>query len=54
MPLSTDSGYLPDWLRALLGQGGVAANAPTGCFLRRQPRLPLRSDFYLVFRSSRG
>jgi hypothetical protein len=32
MPLSTDSGYLPDWLAALIGQGGVAANAPTGLF----------------------
>jgi hypothetical protein len=32
MPLSTDSGYLPDWLKALLGQGSVAADAPTGLF----------------------
>jgi hypothetical protein len=32
MPLETDSGYLPDWLKALLGQGGVAANTPAGLF----------------------
>jgi hypothetical protein len=32
MPTATDSGYLPDWLKALLGQGSVAADAPTGLF----------------------
>jgi hypothetical protein len=32
MPIATDSGYLPDWLQALLGQGGMPANAPTGLF----------------------
>jgi hypothetical protein len=32
MPIATDSGYLPDWLKALLGQGSVAADAPTGLF----------------------
>jgi hypothetical protein len=32
MPIATDSGYLPDWLQALLGQGAVTANAPTGLF----------------------
>jgi hypothetical protein len=32
MPIATDSGYLPDWLQALLGQGGVTANAPVGLF----------------------
>jgi hypothetical protein len=32
MPLSTGSGYLPDWLAALIGQGSVAADAPTGLF----------------------
>jgi hypothetical protein len=32
MPIETDSGYLPDWLKALLGQGGIAANAPAGLF----------------------
>jgi hypothetical protein len=32
MPIETDSGYLPDWLKALLGQGGMAANAPAGLF----------------------
>src|SRR4051812_36972811 len=32
MPIATDSGYLPDWLQALLGQGSMPANAPTGLF----------------------
>jgi hypothetical protein len=32
MPIATDSGYLPDWLQALLGQGAVTANAPVGLF----------------------
>ena len=32
MPLSTDSGNLPDWLLALLGQGQSSANAPAGLF----------------------
>jgi hypothetical protein len=32
MPIATDSGYLPDWLKALLGQGGMAPNAPAGLF----------------------
>jgi hypothetical protein len=32
MPIATDSGYLPDWLRALLGQGSLAADVPTGLF----------------------
>jgi hypothetical protein len=32
MPIETDSGYLPDWLKALLGQGSMAANAPAGLF----------------------
>src|SRR4051812_32046190 len=32
MPIATDSGYLPDWLAALIGQGGASANAPTGLF----------------------
>jgi hypothetical protein len=33
MPLSTDSGYLPDWLQALLGQGQIApSNVPAGLF----------------------
>jgi hypothetical protein len=32
MPATTDSGYLPDWLKALLGQGDIAANAPAGLF----------------------
>jgi hypothetical protein len=32
MPTATDSGYLPDWLKALLGQGVVAADVPTGLF----------------------
>jgi hypothetical protein len=32
MPIETDSGYLPDWLKALLGQGGMAANSPAGLF----------------------
>ena len=33
MPLSTDSGYLPDWLRALIGGGdAVASQAPVGLF----------------------
>jgi hypothetical protein len=32
MPLETSSGYLPDWLQALLGQGAVTSNAPVGLF----------------------
>jgi hypothetical protein len=32
MPIATDSGYLPDWLAALIGQGGSSANAPAGLF----------------------
>jgi hypothetical protein len=32
MPIATDSGYLPDWLAALIGQGGAATNAPAGLF----------------------
>jgi hypothetical protein len=33
MPLSTDSGYLPDWLAALIGQGQIGPNnAPAGLF----------------------
>ena len=32
MPLSTDSGYLPDWLRALLGGGVLSSQAPVGLF----------------------
>jgi hypothetical protein len=30
--VSTSSGYLPDWIQAALGQGGMPANAPTGLF----------------------
>jgi hypothetical protein len=33
MPIATDSGYLPDWLQALLGQGQIGpSNAPAGLF----------------------
>ncbi len=32
MPLSTDSGYLPDWLKALLGEGSYSGQAPAGLF----------------------
>jgi hypothetical protein len=33
MPIATESGYLPDWLQALLGQGQIGpSNAPGGLF----------------------
>jgi hypothetical protein len=32
MPIATDSGYLPDWLAALIGQGSMGANVPAGLF----------------------
>jgi hypothetical protein len=32
MPIATDSGYLPDWLAALIGQGRMGANVPAGLF----------------------
>jgi hypothetical protein len=33
MPIATESGYLPDWLQALLGQGQIGpSNAPAGLF----------------------
>jgi hypothetical protein len=32
MPIATDSGYLPDWLAALIGQGSMGTNVPSGLF----------------------